>query len=280
MNPQEFYATQGIISDPGKYGYLFDDLPDDIPSLCKILQGITLHFAWAERYGVKLSGDAFRDHRLRTVSRQLARTLELDPRPLVVARAPENRLVGNCRDYSLHLTAILRHKGVPARARCGFATYFAAGHYEDHWVCQYWNAEQKRWVMVDAQLDELQRNAIYLKFDTMDIPEGLFLPAADGWIMCRSGKADPERFGFGDMLGMWYVAGNMIRDLLSLNKVELTYVDNWGMMPQFRQKEFPPEYLKKMDEIAAVTRGSNPSLSKIQALCKSKELAPSPDWQP
>jgi len=114
----------------------------------------------------------------------------------------------------------------------------------------------------------------------LNIPEKLFLPAGNSWIMCRGGKADPERIGFGDMLGMWYVGGNMIRDLLSLNKVELTYVEAWGLMPGFRQKEFTPEYLKKMDEIAAITRGSNPSLSKIQALGKSRELAPPPGWQP
>jgi len=280
MQAQEFYATHGAVSDPGNYRRLYTDLPDDVPSLCKVLQGTILHFAWAERYGVKLSGDVFRDHRLRRVSRQLARMMELDPRPLTAARAPENRLVGNCRDYSLHLAAILRHKGIPARARCGFATYFMPNRYEDHWVCQYWSSEQKRWAMVDAQLDQLQRDAIYLRFDTLDIPEGLFLPAGDCWNMCRAGKADPGQFGFGDMLGMWYVGGNLIRDLLSLNKIELTYADEWGLMPRFRQTEFSPEYLEKMDRIAAATRGSDPPLAPVQALCRTEELAAPPGWEP
>jgi hypothetical protein len=43
------------------------------------------------------------------------------------------RLVGNCRDFSTMLCAMLRHQGVPARARCGFGAYFLPNHYEDHW---------------------------------------------------------------------------------------------------------------------------------------------------
>ena len=73
------------------------------------------------------------------------------PRPL------DRRLVGNCRRFSVLLVAMLRHQGVPARARCGFGAYFLPNHFEDHWVVEYWNQEGGRWVFVDAQLDELQR---------------------------------------------------------------------------------------------------------------------------
>ncbi|OGO30565.1 MAG: hypothetical protein A2Z29_11345 [Chloroflexi bacterium RBG_16_56_11] len=280
MKPQEYYTSQSDISDPGEYKYLFVDLPDDIPSLCKILQGLILHMHWAERYGVKLTGDIFKEHKLRSTARQLEKIMERDDSPLSVTRPPERRLVGNCRDFSVLLTAMLRHKGIPARARCGFATYFIPRHYEDHWVCQYWKRDEKRWIMVDAQLDELQRDTIYLKFDTFDIPKGLFLPAGDSWLMCRSGKADPELFGFGDFNGLWFIGGNLIRDLLSLNKVELTYFDDWGLLPAFKQKEFSPGYLEKLDEIAAATKGSNPSAAKVQSLFKNKELATPPGWQP
>jgi hypothetical protein len=61
---------------------------------------------------------------LRPVAQKLARIVDLDPRPLTEARPPGKRLVGNCRDFSVMLTAILRRQGVPARARCGFGRYF------------------------------------------------------------------------------------------------------------------------------------------------------------
>jgi len=106
--------------------------------------------------GVQLMGPRRDEVQLRSIAQKLKRISELDPRPLAEVRSPDKRLVGNCRDFSVMLTAILRHQGIPARARCGFARYFIPNHYEDHWVCEYWNAARKRWVLVDAQLDELQ----------------------------------------------------------------------------------------------------------------------------
>jgi len=39
--------------------------------------------------------------------------------------------------------------------------------------------------------------------------------------MCRAGKENPDLFGILNMHGLWFIAGNVIRDLLSLNKTEL-----------------------------------------------------------
>lgn len=55
------------------------------------------------------------------------------------------------------LMAMLRHQGVPACARCGFGTYFRPNRNKDHLVVEYWKAADERWVMVDKQLDVLQR---------------------------------------------------------------------------------------------------------------------------
>lgn len=98
---------------------------------------------------------------------------------------------------------MLRAQGVPARARCGFGTYFWPGRYEDHWVREYWNGE--RWVSVDAQLDELQRGKLGIVFDPLDLPPGQFVPASCAWQMCRSGEADAEKFGIFDMHGLWFI---------------------------------------------------------------------------
>ena len=87
------------------------------------------------------------------------RIIEPSDAPLTEERPPEKRLQGCCRDFSTFLASILRYKGIAARARCGFATYFGPGHYEDHWVCQYWEAGETRWVRADAQLDTLQCDA-------------------------------------------------------------------------------------------------------------------------
>ena len=151
-----YYATHSPITDPGEYEYLFDGLPDDVPQLVKIVQGLILHYGWTKHYGVKFSLERFnQDVFLRMVSKQLRRIIELSEAPLTEERPPEKRLQGCCREFTILLTAILRHKGILARARCGFATYFRPDHYEDHWVCQYWKAGENRWVSADAQLDKI-----------------------------------------------------------------------------------------------------------------------------
>ena len=67
-------------------------------------------------------------------------------------------------------------------------------------------------------------------FDPADVPRDRFLVAGQAWQMCRQGKADPGAFGILDMYGLWFVAGNVIRDLAALNNKEMLPWDVWGGM--------------------------------------------------
>jgi hypothetical protein len=100
--------------------------------LVKVVQGLLLHIFWAERYGVVLSDERQNEVQIRAVPAKLAHIQTLYSGALTEARTMERRLVGNCRDFAVMLCAMLRYQGVPARARCGFGTYFLPGHYEDH----------------------------------------------------------------------------------------------------------------------------------------------------
>ncbi|MEU7973849.1 transglutaminase domain-containing protein [Micromonospora sp. NPDC049089] len=42
---------------------------------------------------------------------------------MTVARAPDRRVIGTCRHFAVLSCALLRYRGIAARARCGFATY-------------------------------------------------------------------------------------------------------------------------------------------------------------
>ncbi len=57
MSDLSFFATQGAISRPGAHADLFDSLPADIGELCAVVQGVTLHPFWAERYGLTLTAE-------------------------------------------------------------------------------------------------------------------------------------------------------------------------------------------------------------------------------
>jgi hypothetical protein len=279
-HPLEYYARPGLMTDPKEHARLFEGLPAEIPALCQVVQGILIHIFWAERYGVVLSEERKREVEIRPVSQKLRRLRELDNRPLTVARPFEKRLVGNCRDFSTLLCAILRNQGVPARARCGFATYFLPDHYEDHWVCEYWKTDEQRWVMVDAQLDELQRQALHIKFDPCDVPSDQFLTAGKAWLMCRAGQADPDRFGIFDMHGMWFIRGDLVRDLLSLNKIEILPWDGWGIIAR-QDQDLSAEDMVLLDHIAALTLADNESFAEVRSVYENDaRLRMPPGWQP
>ncbi|MBN1285505.1 MAG: transglutaminase domain-containing protein, partial [Anaerolineae bacterium] len=197
-----YYTEPGVMTDPGAHTDLLKGLPGDIPSLCKVVQGVLLHMHWAKRYGQELTEERKAEANIRRASDRLADIRAKDPRPVIEARPPELKQVGTCRDYTVMLVALLKHLGIPARARCGFGAYFTPGKYEDHWVGEYWDEDARRWVLVDAQLDDLQRAALGIDFDPCDVPRDRFLIAGRAWQMARNGQADPNNFGIFDMWGL------------------------------------------------------------------------------
>ena len=230
MTNLSYFGAYGKMTHPGAYEHLYAQLPSDIPALVKVVQGLLIHVFWAEHYGVNLSEERKAEVQLRSTQRRLESILGLDSSPLTTPRKNENKGVGNCRDFSVTLASMLQSKGIPARTRCGFGAYFERGRYMDHWVCEYWNQSEQRWVMVDAQLDELQRNVLQISFDPLDVPRDQFIVGGAAWKMCRSGEADPAHFGIFDMNGIDFVKGDFLRDVASLNKMEPLPSDCWGII--------------------------------------------------
>jgi transglutaminase superfamily protein len=265
MSSIGYFATPGALTQPGAYSELLDDMPADIAGLCRVVQGLMLHIFWAERYGVQLPEHRQEEVQLRSVAEKLQRIIALDPRPLTDARPLDARLIGNCRDFSVLLTALLRHQGVPSRARCGFARYFIPNHYEDHWVCEYWNAGQQRWVLVDAQLDAFQCQQLSIEFDPLDVPRDQFVVGGKAWQLCRAGQADPDSFGIFDMHGLWFVRGDFVRDVAALNKIELLPWDGWGII-EARDEDMSPADLALLDRVAELTCGDVPTFDQLRAL--------------
>jgi hypothetical protein len=265
------YACPGIMTDPKEHTALFAGLPRNVGDLVRVVQGLMIHVFWAKAYGVTLTDEQQQTLQVRDARAKLTRLVAADPRPLSVARPPEQRQVGNCRDFSTLLCAMLRHQGVPARARCGFGMYFMPNHGEDHWVVEYWKADENRWVMVDSQLDELQRDKLQTDFDTLDMPAGRFLPGGKAWQLCRAGQADPDSFGIFDMHGMGFIGGDMIRDLLALNKIELLPWDVWGLMAK-REDEITADDMALLDRIAEVTLLDADPSRLVESYCEARAL--------
>ena len=274
----EFYIKAGPLTNITAYSAVCDTLPSDIPALCKIIQNTTIHIYWAERMGFQ--ADTFRQSevQIRSAENKLKKIFELDSSPLDKERPLEKRLVVNCRDISLLLTALLKEKRIPARARCGFATYFIKDHFEDHWVCEYWDAVAARWKMVDAQLDDFQKKALKIDFETHDMPIGKFIPAGGAWQMIRQNKADPNKFGIFKYKGEMFIVGDMQRDLLALNSIELLPWDQWGLLDK-RYIQLTPRQLAFLDAMAVVTQLDDAGFDMVRKIYQENSfLKPHKSW--
>lgn len=265
----EFYANHGLMSNPREHTSMFSDLPDEIPALCKVVQGLLIHEGWASAYGVSMPENRNLESSIRMVSKKMDRILEFNNRPLIEPRPAEQRLFSICRDYALLLTTLLRQKGIPARVRFGFATYFFPPNmvgYGDHVITEYWHAQEQRWVLVDAQLDELQSKAVHISFDPCDIPRDVYLTADVAWQRCRNKEADPKDFGFlPEYTGLWYVKGHLARDFAAINKMEMLCWDYWGIFER-RDRDLSDDDLELLDQAAKLSLAGNEALGELRSL--------------
>jgi hypothetical protein len=136
-------------------------------------------------------------------------------------------------------------------------------------VTEYWNEARKRWVLVDSQLDTRQRELFKVTFDPLDVPRDQFLIAGDAWRLCRSGNADPASFGILDMHGLWFIAGNVIRDVAALNNHEMLPWDVWGAMAQ----SDAGLDLSFFDRLAELSHAPDEHLDELRAVYQDKRIA-------
>jgi hypothetical protein len=231
-----YYTAQSTASDPGAFASRYDELPRDPAQLAAAVRGLMIH---------RLEGELFRYHipeeRLhhdaesRYADEILRILLTRNDAPLTQRRWVADRFVGICRDFSLVFCSFLRHAGIPARLRVGFADYFGSdGFHGDHVVTEYWDEGRGRWLLGDAELaDPAVRDVYGIAFDPLDVPRDRFLVAGEAWRRIRAGELDAKRCGLqlpgGPMVGEWFVAGNVRLDLAALNRAEMLQWDIWGL---------------------------------------------------
>lgn len=243
-NILNYYRTPSLITQLDKFRSYTEWLPDNVTLIYQVVQGLLIHDSWLEQYGMDKDKRHFRGRNFTVMEDIIDKALELENRTLAIPRAPEKRVIVCCREFATLFCAILRSKGIPARSRCGFASYFSDDYYEDHWICEYWNGSL--WVKVDPQIDPLQQSSLYSwfknskkmntcqvdrisNFNPLNLSEEDFIISGRAWLDCRKGILDPNKFGIGcdpkdynleTLHGLWFIRGNLLRDFASLNKIE------------------------------------------------------------
>jgi hypothetical protein len=269
----DFYTQPSLLTSAGRYAALFAELPDTVDALVRIIQGLGMYDGVAAAfYGFTIPEIRQNEIHIRSLEQMLERLLALDDQPLSVARPVNKRLLGRCHHFTRFLVAMLRAKGIPARARCGFGSYFNPPYFEDHWICEYWNTPEDRWVLVDPQFDDVWRTKLPIEHDVLDVPRDRFLIAGDAWAQCRAREADPAKFGihFVNLRGLWFIAGDLVRDVAALNKMEMLPWDVWGAQPH-PDEPFNDEQLAFFDKLATLTRAPDASFAELRTLYESDE---------
>ena len=204
----DFYREPGPISDLGRHKELVAGLPAGVEALSAIVRGLLIHNLEVQARGLELP--AGRMSHMQTVGAEaiLDNVISLDPGPLGLGRPAERRMVGFCYHFALLLCAFLRATGTPARARCGFASYFEERRWIDHWVVEYWDGDCWRLTDPDAGRGDLTRDD--------------FQDAVTAWIQCRSGASAPGSYGNRAFWGWDELRGSLVNDVAALSKVEVS----------------------------------------------------------
>lgn len=241
----EYYATPGPMTDLGACPPdALHSLPDSPDDLMAIVRGCVVA-------GLP-SPEGRNDSQIRPAAAMIERIQELEPSPIVEQRPPDKRFIGNCRHFATLSCALLRHKGVSARVRAGFAGYFAPDTWMDHWIIEYWRPEEERWIRVDPQYDD-DWFGEYHNSTSESVAHRMYLSGGETWLRCRQGELDPNRCNMGGVnWGIGEVRGSVLYDLAALNQDEMLPWDTWALMEAGYKGETDASYDELLDSVSSV----------------------------
>jgi hypothetical protein len=252
----DFYLSPSRTSDLGRHIGQVRGLPADPEALSAVVRGLLLHNFDQRIRGLQLPPERMSHMQTASAEAIVDNVLGLDPAPLGVERPVARRMVGFCYHFALLHCALLRATGTPARLRCGFASYFIAGCWIDHWVTEYWGGDG--WRLTDPQIG---RSAL-----TGDD----FQDALTGWKQCRDGAAAPAVYGNAELWGWDELRGSLINDVAALNKVE---VPGWYWCDRLKVEPLDQPH-DELDEALDILCRRAAAAESVQALRECFELYP------
>lgn len=268
-NCLEYYSEHGVITSPGSHRHLLASFSTDISELCECIHRCMLIDLLPTMGVIKVPKEHLNDNNIRVIQDKLEEIVRRDDSSILSLRSKEKLLLGNCRDLSLMMCSVLRNHKIPARLRSGFGTFFVPQKYFDHWVCEYWNKLEKRWIKVDPWMSQIQYRKemlppelfdglLKLNYNPYDVTNEYFITGGQAWINCREYGHNPDDYRtYEDFLkGTWFVRDNMIRDLLCLYKIEPLPWDCWGIMGR-ENNNINDEELEVLDKLAQFLSDEN-----------------------
>ncbi len=267
----------------GAYRAYFQSLPDDIPTLGKLVCGQVIHPSFfytpvsaylEDRYFGKLS--KYPRHRFRneddlfvTAAAMTAELFRLDERGFCEGKDVTKRLSVSCRQASVLMSAILKAKGVPCRSRAGFMDFGNDGaSYMEHWVNEYWDEADGRWVLIDV--DGYYEYESRFGYSQFDLPAGKFLPAAEAWLGVREKTLDRAKLEVGEQCPGEGLYGYLLMDFHALMNNEVYYT----FQPQYLYRQYDrvtEDDLRELDGLARLLADPDGNLIRLRELWETTD---------
>ncbi|MGA9291374.1 MAG: SUMF1/EgtB/PvdO family nonheme iron enzyme [Ignavibacteriaceae bacterium] len=261
----DFYRHYSSFTDPGEYTYMYKNLPDSLPELCRLIKAQIIHpFTDLKKYRNQIPKDrSNEDSKYRTVKSILKGLLSYNSRGLVKDRKPKNRLLLTCRYNAILLASILKYRGIPVRVRYGFATYIVPGFHVGHSICEVWNANENRWMLVDPTMNMVDFNREKFEFGN------------NVWKKYIKKEIDPAKYGAMGHTGKSMIVGVLNYDIASLLGTEYTYFQHSPLMKQTfnSEEQLSGKQIKLLNMISDLMTSINAkNLSKLQEIYDSTPL--------
>lgn len=281
----DHYLGFGQFTDPGLYKESLKNLPSDIKGIGILVRKQLVHRSTLEngntgsnkdlRYGDMTKVPWYRqceDDIFPTSAAIIAELFRRDPKGFILDRAVENKLILSCRFTAIIMAAILKAKGIPVRARSGFAPYFEVEDLEkgksyDHWINQYWNEKESRWITIDV--DGCLEG--YFKFDPFDMPDGIFDFSADAWLAVREGKVEGSHFKDAVGLeGLVTISWQLFHDFHALMNNEILYQHGSSYL-QSKMDKLSKEELEEIDDLARLMQKPDDNFNKLKEIWETNK---------
>ncbi len=277
------YLEFSTFTNPGLYKErLKYDLPDDVQDIGRLLRSQIIHRVTLKngnsgsnadlRYGDMTKVPWWRqpeDDNLPTASAMLAELYRRDNRGFIADRNESNKLILTCRFIAILMASILKSKSYPARVRSGFDPYASSkpGKSCDHWITQYWQASENRWLTIDV--DCCFEN---LAFDPFDMPTTVFDWSADVWLNARRGLIDPKRFwNAGGYEGLMPIAWELYYDLHCLMNNEIIYLHSPAHTSPDKFTNLSTDELKNIDSLAQLMQEPDKNFAALQNIWQTNK---------
>jgi len=257
----DFYKQYSAYTDPGDYGYLYKNLPDSLPELCRLIRSQYINYGWElDNYRELIPKERWNESaKYTTVKSALEGLLSYDSRGLVKDRKPENRLMLICRDNALLLASILKYRGIPARVRYGFAPYLIPGFHANHVICEVWNEKGNRWMLVDPSTDRI------------DFAREEFDFSNDVWLKMQKKEINPELYGMpgqNEYNGSPLMTTVVCYDLASILGTEYPVGQYSPILDYvFKNNQFTTEQIEILNRISELMKSIDAdNISKLQKI--------------